>query len=210
MGQMNKSNSFNKRIVAIIRGVRPDEVVAVGRVILDAGIQAIEVPLNSPDPFRSIANLAEAFGANALVGAGTVLTPGDVDKVHDAGGELVVSPNTNVDVIRRTKELGMISLPGFATATEAFGAIHAGADGLKLFPAGPGGPDTIKALKAVLPTHIPVLAVGGVSPQNMAKFIVAGADGFGLGSTLYRPGLTVDEVAKNAAESVVACNQAFE
>ena len=206
---MSEAKSFHSRIVAIIRGVQPDEVLAVGRAILDAGIDTIEVPLNSPDPFRSIAILAEAFGAQALVGAGTVLTPTDVNKVREAGGQLVVSPNTNVDVIKRTKELGMISLPGFATATEAFSAIHAGADGLKLFPAGIGGPETIKALKAVLPSHMPVLAVGGVTPQNMAEFVKAGADGFGLGSTLYKPGLSVGDVAKNAAESVTACNKAF-
>lgn len=206
---MSEAKSFHSRIVAIIRGVKPDEVLAVGRAILDAGIDTIEVPLNSPDPFRSIAILAEAFGAQALVGAGTVLTPTDVNKVREAGGQLVVSPNTNVDVIKRTKELGMISLPGFATATEAFSAIHAGADGLKLFPAGIGGPETIKALKAVLPSHMPVLAVGGVTPQNMAEFVKAGADGFGLGSTLYKPGLSVGDVAKNAAESVTACNEAF-
>lgn len=206
---MSEAKSFHSRIVAIIRGVKPDEVLAVGRAILDAGIDTIEVPLNSPDPFRSIAVLAEAFGAQALVGAGTVLTPTDVNKVREAGGQLVVSPNTNVDVIKRTKELGMISLPGFATATEAFSAIHAGADGLKLFPAGIGGPETIKALKAVLPSHMPVLAVGGVTPQNMAEFVKAGADGFGLGSTLYKPGLSVGDVAKNAAESVTACNEAF-
>lgn len=206
---MSEAKSFHSRIVAIIRGVQPDEVLAVGRAILDAGIDTIEVPLNSPDPFRSIAILAEAFGAQALVGAGTVLTPTDVNKVREAGGQLVVSPNTNVDVIKRTKELGMISLPGFATATEAFSAIHAGADGLKLFPAGIGGPETIKALKAVLPSHMPVLAVGGVTPQNMAEFVKAGADGFGLGSTLYKPGLSVGDVAKNAAESFTACNEAF-
>lgn len=205
---MTENNRFNETIVAIIRGVTPAEVVGVASAILDAGITCIEVPLNSPDAFSSIAILAEEFGHNRLIGAGTVLTPDDAEKVHAAGGQLVVSPNTDVSVIKRTKELGMISLPGFATASEAFSAIGVGADGLKLFPAGSQGAATIKALKAVLPSHIPLLAVGGVGPKNMAEFVNNGADGFGLGTSLYQPGMSVEDVAKNAAESVEAYKRA--
>lgn len=205
---MTENNRFNETIVAIIRGVTPAEVVDVASAILDAGITCIEVPLNSPDAFSSIAILAEKFGHNVLIGAGTVLTADDAEKVRAAGGQLVVSPNTDVSVIKRTKELGMISLPGFATATEGFSAIGAGADGLKLFPAGSQGAATIKALKAVLPSHIPLLAVGGVGPKNMAEFVKNGADGFGLGTSLYQPGMSVEDVAKNAADSVEAYKRA--
>lgn len=199
----------NEHIVAIIRGVEPSHVVDVGRVLLDAGIHIIEVPLNSPDPITSIALLADACGDRALIGAGTVLHVSDVDNVYAAGGKLVVSPNTNVDVIKRTKEKGMVSMPGFATASEAFAAIDAGADALKLFPAGEQGHATIKALKSVLPAEMRVFAVGGVGPDNMQTYAQCGADGFGLGTSLYTPGMSLDKIATNAHAAVAACSKAF-
>lgn len=206
---MQHKQCIDSKIVAIIRGVTPQEVVEVGRVLIEAGIRAIEVPLNSPEPFKSISLLAQAFGDRVLIGAGTVLSTNDVRDVDAAGGKLVVSPNTNADVIGKTKELGMISLPGFATATEAFAAISAGADGLKLFPSGVGGAATIAALKAVLPAHIPVFAVGGVGPANMSDFVKAGADGFGLGSNLFKPGMSLDTISDNAKAAVSAAKNAF-
>lgn len=188
------------RLVAILRGVQPDEVLDIGAVLLEAGIRAIEVPLNSPAPLSSIEKLATEFGGNALIGAGTVLTPGAVEDVANAGGKLIVSPNTNVDVVRKSKELGLVSFPGFATATEAFAGIDAGADALKLFPAGPQGAATIKALKAVLPSDKPLFAVGGVNLDNLNQFFDAGADGFGLGSNLYKPGDTANNVGRTAQQ----------
>ena len=198
------------RLVAILRGIHPHEAVAVGQVLVDAGFRAIEVPLNSPNAFSSIALLAKTFGQDTLIGAGTVLQPSEVDRVKAAGGKLIVSPNTNPDVIRRSKAEGLVALPGFATATEAFAAIDAGADGLKMFPAGAGGAATLGALKSVLPVDIPVYAVGGVGPANMTEFAHAGADGFGLGSNLYRPGDTSDAVAQKAQEAIAACAKAYE
>lgn len=198
------------RLVAILRGIHPHEAVAIGQVLVDAGFRAIEVPLNSPDAFSSIALLAGAFGDNTLIGAGTVLQPNEVDQVKAAGGQLIVSPNTNPEVIRRSKAADLVSMPGFATATEAFAAIDAGADGLKMFPAGAGGVATLGALKSVLPADTPVYAVGGVGPTNMAEFAKAGAVGFGLGSNLYRPGDTPDAVAGKAQEAVAACAKSFE
>lgn len=192
----------NGRLVAILRGVKPDEVVAIGTALLDAGVSTIEVPLNSPDPLASIEKLAIAFGRSALIGAGTVLTSNAVEEVSIAGGKLIVSPNTNLEVIKKSKQLGLVSFPGFATATEAFAAIDAGADALKLFPAGAQGASTIGALKAVLPSDKPVFAVGGVNLANMVEFVDAGADGFGLGSNLYRPGDTAKTVAEKARKYV--------
>lgn len=206
---MQQKQRFDSKIVAIIRGVTPKEVLAVGRVLIDAGIDTIEVPLNSPDPFTSIALMSEAYGDTALIGAGTVLSVQDVEAVKAAGGQLVVSPNTNEDVIRKTKALDMMSLPGFATASEAFSAIAAGADGLKLFPSGVGGAATIAALKAVLPGDVPVFAVGGVGPDNMTEFVKSGADGFGLGSNLFKPGMSLDTISENAVAAVAAANKAF-
>ncbi len=161
------------RIVAILRSVQPDDVVAIGQVLVDAGIRSIEVPLNSPDACSSIALLAQAFGTSTLIGAGTVLEPSQVDDVKAAGGQLIVSPNTNEAVVRRTKELGLVSMPGFATASEAFTALGAGADALKMFPASVGGAATLGALKSVLPAETSVYAVGGVGPANMAEFVHA-------------------------------------
>ncbi len=192
---MTENALANSRLISILRGVTPTEVIGIGQAILDAGITTIEVPLNSPSPLQSIGMLQDAFGGEATIGAGTVLTPKDAEDVAAAGGTLIVSPNTNTDVIRRTKELGLLSAPGFATATEAFAAIEAGADALKLFPAGAAGVSTMGALKAVLPPGVPVFAVGGVDLNTLQSFKDAGADGFGLGSNLYKPGMTASEVA---------------
>ena len=185
-------------LVAIIRGVTPDEAVAVGRAIFDAGIRIIEVPLNSPDPFDSIAQLAGALGDDALIGAGTVLNVSDVGRVREAGGALVVAPNSDPDVITATAASDMISMPGFFTPSEAFTAIGAGAHALKLFPAEGAGPAFVRAQRAVLPTDIPVLAVGGIAPDNMRPWLDAGADGFGLGSGLFKPGQSADETGVRA------------
>ena len=176
-------------LVAILRGVRPDEVVAIAESLFAAGLRLVEVPLNSPRPLESIAALRQMEG-RMVWGAGTVLTSDQVEAVADAGGRMIVSPNTNPAVISRTVELGLESLPGFATATEAFAALAAGARRLKLFPAASYGPDHLKALKAVLPLEADVIPVGGVGPDQMAAWTAAGARGFGLGSDLYRPGMS--------------------
>lgn len=185
-------------LVAIIRGVKPDEAEAIGQAIFDAGIRIIEVPLNSPDPLTSIERLAARFGHAALIGAGTVLNPRDVEQVKVAGGRLIVSPNTDPDVIRATVEAGMVSSPGFFTPSEAFEAIGAGAHALKFFPAEGGSPAVIKAQRAVLPADMPLLVVGGVQPDTMQPWLDAGASGFGLGSGLYAPGRSADETAARA------------
>lgn len=191
-------------IVAILRGIRPDEVVEVADALYSAGIRAIEVPLNSPDPYESIARLDDAFGDYCLCGAGTVLHPEQVDAVAAAGGRLIVSPDCNEAVIRRTVELELISAPGFATPTEAFAAIAAGAKILKLFPAVAYGTRYLKALREVLPADISVLAVGGVGTAEMAEWLAAGAAGFGIGGALYKPGRPVAEIAERAAALVAA------
>ena len=185
-------------LVAIIRGVRPDEAEAIGQAIFDAGIRIIEVPLNSPDPLASIERLAARFGHAALIGAGTVLDPADVAQVRNAGGRLIVSPNTNPAVIRATADSGMVSTPGYFTPSEAFEAIAAGAHGLKFFPAEGGSPAVVKAQRAVLPADMPLLVVGGISPDNMQPWLQAGANGFGLGSGLYVPGRSADETSARA------------
>lgn len=191
-------------LVAIIRGVTPTEVEAIGEVLVAAGIRIIEVPLNSPDPFDSIARLATRLGDRALVGAGTVLDVDNVARVADAGGRIVVSPNTDTDVIRATVARGLVSSPGFFTPSEAFAALGAGAHALKLFPAEAASPDVVKAQRAVLPKHVPLLVVGGVTPLSMAGYFAAGADGFGLGGGVYRPGDSADEIRRNAASYVEA------
>jgi 2-dehydro-3-deoxyphosphogalactonate aldolase len=175
-------------IVAILRGVRPEEVVDTASALYDAGIRVIEVPLNSPDPLESIARLSAAFGDRCLCGAGTVLDASDVDRVQAAGGKLIVTPNTNAAVIGRAVALGLVVTPGFATATEAFAALAAGAQHLKLFPAATYGVGHLKALKSVLPPSVPVLAVGGIGPKELTTWMEAGASGFGVGGELYRPG----------------------
>ncbi len=181
-------------LVAILRGVKPEEVEAIGEELVSAGFTLIEVPLNSPDPFESIARLACRVGKRALVGAGTVLSAANAGRVRDAGGRLVISPNTDADVITASVAAGMVSMPGYFTPTEAFAALQAGASALKLFPAEAANPAVLKAHRAVLPRDVPILAVGGITPDGMASWRTAGADGFGLGSALYRPGATPDDV----------------
>lgn len=193
-----------RKLVAILRGLRPDEAVGIGEALIDAGIGMIEVPLNSPDPLDSIARLADAFGDRALIGAGTVLTSEQVDHVREAGGRLVVSPNCEPSVISRSLEHGMVSMPGAFTPTECFSAIHAGAKAIKLFPASLAGPDGLKAIKAVLPPDIEVFAVGGASADNFDAWFAAGAAGFGIGSALYRPGDNAKTVGARARAIVAA------
>lgn len=191
-------------LVAILRGLTPDEASGVGDALVEAGFTLIEVPLNSPDPIRSIGILAERFSGRALVGAGTVLTPAQVQGVAAVGGTLVVSPNVDAAVIRATVAAGLVSLPGYQTPTEAFAALAAGATALKLFPADVASHAALKAHRAVLPPGTRVLAVGGVTPDSIAGWRQAGADGFGLGSNLYRTGKTAAEVARDAAAFVAA------
>lgn len=185
-------------LVAIIRGVTSGEAEAVGDALYAAGIRIIEVPLNSPDPFASIGRLAKRLGERALIGAGTVLQAEQVQQVKDSGGQLVVSPSTYAPVIEATVAAGMVSSPGFFTPSEAFEALRAGAHALKLFPAEAASPAVVKAQRAVLPRNVPIIVVGGVTPANMKPYLDAGADGFGLGSGLYAPGRSPDEVASSA------------
>ncbi len=191
-------------LVAILRGVRPGEVEAIGAALVEAGIRIIEVPLNSPQPFESIARLARTCGELALIGAGTVLDPADVARVAEAGGRLIVSPGTDPDVIAATRAAGLVSAPGFFTPSEAFAAIRAGADALKLFPAEAASPAMVKAQRAVLPGDVPLIVVGGITPPAMGAYRAAGADGFGLGSALYTPGLSAPAVAERARAFVTA------
>lgn len=190
-------------LVAILRGISPEEALPVGEALVAAGFRLLEVPLNSPRPLESIAMLARALKGRAMVGAGTVLRDVDVVAVAGAGGELIVSPNSNAAVIRETRRLGLWSVPGFFTASEAFAALEAGAHALKLFPAEGASPAVVKALKAVLPP-VPLLAVGGVTPAGMGPWLEAGAAGFGIGSALYRPGRSAAEVGDIATDFVAA------
>ena len=201
---------MSRPIIAILRGLRPEEAVAIGEALVGAGIDRIEVPLNSPEPLDSIAALAKAFGGKALIGAGTVLTPHQVHEVHAAGGRLIVSPNADPGVIATTKTLGMQSWPGVFTATESFAALNAGADGLKIFPAFKLGTDGLKALRDVLPRETQVFAVGGVGAGDIATWREAGADGFGIGGALYKPGATAEEIAAKAHTFVEAWENACE
>ncbi|HWT13476.1 MAG TPA: 2-dehydro-3-deoxy-6-phosphogalactonate aldolase [Allosphingosinicella sp.] len=208
---MNPGEELKRRLaqcplIAIIRGVAPAEAAAIGEALYEGGIRIIEVPLNSPQPYASIARLAAALGERALIGAGTVLDPVDVARVHEAGGRIVVAPNTDAAVIAATVQAGMISTPGYFTPSEAFEAIAAGAHGLKLFPAEAASPAVVKAQKAVLPADIPLLVVGGVRPEGMQLWLEAGADGFGLGGGLYRPGQSPEETAAKARAYVAALN----
>lgn len=189
-------------LVAIIRGVQPDEAAAIGQAILSAGIRIIEVPLNSPEPFHSIRALADACGDRALIGAGTVLDALSVARVADAGGRLIVAPNTNAQVISAAVNAGLVAAPGYFTPSEAFVALDAGAQALKLFPAEGASPAVLKAQRAVLPKEVPVLVVGGVQPDGMQPWLAAGANGFGLGSGLFAPGRSADEVHQRAKDYV--------
>jgi 2-dehydro-3-deoxyphosphogalactonate aldolase len=195
-------------LIAILRGVTPDEADSVAAVIVEAGFGAIEVPLNSPDPCTSIELIARLFGDKVLVGAGTVLEPRQVDEVAAAGGKLIVAPNSDHAVIERAIKLGLAVAPGVATPTEAFAALKAGASALKLFPGEALGPDVVKAWRAVLPKETPLFPVGGVTPERMGAYRRAGASGFGIGSALYKPGAGVQDVAREAAMFVKAWRDA--
>lgn len=185
-------------LVAILRGVHPDEVVPIAEALYDAGWRMVEVPLNSPEPLASISRLARHIGDRMLVGAGTVLTVQQVHEVAAAGGRLIVSPNLEPEVIAASKALGLYTLPGVQTASECFAALRAGADGLKLFPGEAITPAIVKALRAVLPPAVRLLPVGGITPDNMAAFRAAGASGFGIGSALFKPGMSVPQVRQQA------------
>jgi 2-dehydro-3-deoxyphosphogalactonate aldolase len=191
-------------LVAILRGVTPARIEGVAQALFDAGIRAIEVPLNSPEPFKSIEVLAKAFGTHCLCGAGTVLDAADVDRVADAGGKLLVTPNTDTAVIARGVERGLTVMPGFYTPSEGFAAIAAGAKYLKLFPASSGGIGHLQAMLAVLPKSVPVYAVGGVGAGNMSEWRKAGAAGFGLGSELFKPDFGDADIAARAQRAVAA------
>lgn len=199
---------MSRPIIAILRGLRPAEAEEIGRLLVDTGIDRIEVPLNSPDPLESIRTLAQAFGDRALIGAGTVLTTQQVEAVANVGGQLIVSPNADTDMIRRTRELGLQSWPGIFTPTEAFSALKAGATGLKLFPGSLAGPAGLSALRAVLPEGTQVFAVGGAGRENFAQWIEASADGFGIGSALYKPGMDIAEISERAIRIVQAYDEA--
>lgn len=191
-------------LVGILRGIRPDDAVSVGTAMVDVGWHLIEVPLNSPQPFASIEAMVAAC-PGAMVGAGTVLTVADVRNVHACGGQLVVSPNFNPDVVRETVRLGLVSLPGVITPSEAFAALNAGASGLKLFPAEMISPAVVKALRAVLSADTLLLPVGGIGTHNLGEWRAAGASGFGIGSALYKTGMTAEQVKTNAREFTTAC-----
>lgn len=191
-------------IVAILRGLQPRDAVAIGSALVEAGIRILEVPLNSPEPFDSIRQLARAFAGHATVGAGTVLRAEDVDRVRDAGGQIVISPNTDREVIRRTREAGLVSLPGCLTPTEAFAALDAGAHAVKLFPGELVTPSVARAMAAVLPKGTRLLVVGGVSADNIADWHGSVVHGFGIGSSLFKPGIMPDEVRQRARTLVDA------
>ena len=199
---------MTRQIIAILRGVKPEEAVDIGHALIETGITTIEVPMNSPDPLKSIEAMVCALGAQASIGAGTVLTPDQVEQVAGAGGRLIVSPNTVPGVIEATKARGLESYPGVLTPTECFTALNHGADGLKFFPSMLVGPSGIAAILAVLPKGTLTYAVGGVGPENFSAWIKAGVDGFGIGSGIYKPGYSASDVAKSALKCVEAYDEA--
>lgn len=191
-------------IIAILRGLEPTNAEAVGETLYEAGIRVIEVPLNSPNPLRSIETLAKIFDDQAIIGAGTVTSPSHVQSVHDAGGQLVVSPNTNHSVIKKTVALKMFSCPGCLTPSDCYDALDAGAHALKIFPANIIGPNGIKAIRTILPSETRILAVGGVSDSTMSDYAAVGVRGFGLGSSLFKPDMTLDEIQSRVKSAVTA------
>ena len=209
---MNMTESLSTYIaslplVAVLRGITPEEIAPIGDVLVEAGFRVLEVPLNSPRPFESISALAKRFGHRCLTGAGTVRDPADVARILDAGGKLVVMPHADLAVVREAKRAGALVLPGVATPTEAFSALDAGADGLKMFPAEGLPPAVLKAWRAVLPKSALVFPVGGIRPESMAAYWEAGASGFGTGSNLYRPGASAGDVRAVAASYAAAFRQ---
>ena len=192
-------------LIAILRGIKPTEVIDVAEILIEKDFKIIEIPLNSPDPIRSIELLTHYFENHAIIGAGTVLDEASIRSIAEAGAKLVVMPNGNGAVVKAAKDRGLIAIPGIATPTEAFAMIEAGADALKLFPAEGIPPSVLKAMKAVLPSTVPILPVGGITPEKMNDYLKAGAIGFGLGSALYKPGMTLRDIRKNAE----AFNQAL-
>ncbi len=201
---------MKRPLVAILRGVKPEETAGIVDVLIESGMTAIEIPLNSPDPFRSIEIAVKRAPAGILVGAGTVLTTEAVDRLHDAGGRLLVTPNVDVDIIARARAHGMVTMPGVFTPTEALLAAKAGASSLKFFPAGVLGAAGITAIRAVLPAGLMIAAVGGVSDKNFVDYIKAGIVAFGLGSSLYKPGMTTAEVAARASTTIKAYDMAMQ
>ncbi|MGC9448013.1 2-dehydro-3-deoxy-6-phosphogalactonate aldolase [Cereibacter johrii] len=199
---------LKRDLVAILRGIRREEIEPILERLIEAGFEAIEIPLNSPDPFVSIERAARLAPASVMIGAGTVLTPADVDRLAGCGGRLLVSPNVDGAVLDRAGELGLVSMPGIMTPTEAFTALRHGASGLKVFPAGVLGPAGIGAMRAVLPKATVIGAVGGIDETSFAAYRAVGVAAFGLGSSLYRPGMTADEVAARAQRSIAAFDAA--
>lgn len=206
---LQKWSAVRRQLVAILRGIRPEETLGLVTELAEAGFEAIEIPLNSPDPFKSIEIASASLGKQCLIGAGTVLTVDDVARLHDAGGELMVSPNVNGDVISCAAARGMVTLPGVFSPTEALAAVASGATGLKFFPASILGPAGIKAIQAVLPKGLPVAAVGGVSEADFARYGAVGIRAFGMGSSLYQPGIKAAECGKLARKVIVAYDQSF-
>jgi 2-dehydro-3-deoxyphosphogalactonate aldolase len=196
--------AMKRPLIAILRGLKPEEAEGVVSVLIESGFTAIEIPLNSPDPFRSIAIAVKKASSEVLIGAGTVLTAQAVEQLHDVGGRLMVSPNVDPEVITRARERGMVTLPGVFTATEALLAAKAGASGLKFFPASVLGPSGISAIRAVLPADLLIAAVGGISDRNFVEYTKIGVHAFGMGTSLYKPGMTVAEVAARAKATIDA------